>query len=155
MSQSRHLEPRALHLLDIENLVRGLVTFDRVAAAWSEYTDTVPVGDTDHVIVGFCPETAAIGAFALPPQVRKVIGRRGKDSADLALTDCLDLSFMIRRYTQVYIASADHHFAPLATTLVTHGLTVTQVLGASTRSVALGRVCPNHLRLPLGFDRVA
>lgn len=155
--QPTRLQPtRALHLVDIENLVRGQVTFARVQAAWDEYQTATLLTPADHVIVGFCPETAAIGAFALPAHVRKAIGRRGKDSADHALTDPLDLDFVITHYTEVYIASADSHFTTLATQLTRSGIPVHNILGAARGiSHTLINECASSRQLPCRFDHVA
>lgn len=145
--------PRTIHLIDIENLLNGLVTFERVTAAWQEYTLTVEVGEHDQIYVGFCPKTAAFGAFALPPRVSKLIGRPGKDSADLALTHVAAPGFIIHRFERAVIASADHHFTALAAALTRAGLEVIQVLGAANLvSPKLTRACTSTRRMPLRFE---
>jgi hypothetical protein len=115
---------RTLHLIDIENLVRGQVSPVTVRQAWEAYTGTVGVGPGDQVRVACATNTAACVAFAVPRRLQLLIGGHGRDAADNALIDSVDAAFTARRFATVIIASADHGFAPLAASLGALGCTV-------------------------------
>lgn len=138
-----------LHLLDVENMLGGLVSPERVAELWLAYQAAAPVRCGDHVIAGFGPRTAAAGVFDLPASVRKLVGADGFDSADRVLIDAVEVRHAVHRYDRVLIGSGDARFAALAWALRSQGLPVLLVdTKASRISWLLQRVCQGHVAIP-------
>lgn len=140
---------RTLHLLDLENMLGGIVTSHLVAEMWTTYEQLAPVAVGDHVIAGFGPYAAVEGVFALPTSVRKLVGTVGRDSADRVLIDAVDVDLTCRRFARVVISSVDGRFAPLAWALRSRGARVLFVdTKASAVSWMLYRSCEAHLTIP-------
>ena len=75
---------RALHLVDIENLMGGPEAGTvALHQAVSDYRDAVPMTDGDHVVIGANPQLGAV-AKACWQSARLVVGG-GPDGADTAL----------------------------------------------------------------------
>lgn len=140
---------RSLHLLDVENMLGGLVTSSRVSEMWASYQLNAPVAVGDHVVAGFGPMTAEEGVFALPPTVRKLVAPAGPDAADRILIEAVDVEFVHRRFARVIIASGDARFAPLAWQLRLLDVRVLYVdTKASGVSWLLHRCCYGHITIP-------
>ena len=104
----RHV-PRTLHLIDLENLCR--VTPRSVSRAWRLYTASVGVYNDDGVMVAVDVSRAFTVADALPSGIRLLTGR-GRNGADRALLEAVDIGWAKRCFERVVVASGDHVFAP-------------------------------------------
>lgn len=144
----RSTRPRTLHLVDLENLVGGIVSSALVAEAWEEYARVTGLRAGDQVIVSVARRHAVDAFFALPAGIRRVIGSNAPDGADVALLDDVDVADVARRFGQVVIASGDHAFVPLARSIVELGVPVIQVIGAGHTSTDLYSACGTQLHLP-------
>jgi hypothetical protein len=122
--------PRALHLIDLENLLGTQRDAAAVADVWSEYVDTVGIGVADSVLVGTETAWSARAWFALPEHgLRRVCGK-GPDAADRALLAAVDIDHDLARFPTLVIASGDQAFAPLARAARARGCRVELVIGA-------------------------
>lgn len=129
----------AHHIVDLENLVVGGVSYassprdvgDGImtsALKWYQ-EDMVRPGDLAHYGIDV---TRADLLFGLPAGAGCV--GHGKDGADRALLQRIDIAATARGCTDLVIASGDHCFAPVALEARTLGLRVTVV--AWQRSLA-------------------
>ena len=155
---------RALHLLDVENLLGGRVTSSRVKALWELYCMTAEVEEVDLVVAACSHRSASQVLFALPSRVRVVIGSDVPDGADVALLDAVDASRQAARFARVVVGSGDHAFAPLAQEFVAAGCPVDLVTGPGFSARRLRMVCRSHRHFsyhrlpqvwPIGSDRVS
>ncbi|KAA9374845.1 hypothetical protein F5972_30040 [Microbispora cellulosiformans] len=108
-------QARALHVVDIENLVGAAYpTAAQAEQAMQAYAAVALVADRDHMIVGCSPMAARWVGWARPAGSRLVV-RHGKDGADLALLEELsDREHIAARYGRVVIGSGDGIFAESA-----------------------------------------
>lgn len=136
--ENRHYSGRALHLVDVENLVGG-TTFSEVdvAVTAAAYERVASIGLRDLVTVASSHFTAMPTWFGWGSARRLV--RSGPDGADLALIEVIETEGVATRFSRVVIASGDRIFAQSAARLQAQGVEVTVV----TRAEALS----NHLRL--------
>lgn len=128
----RHGTPgRTLHLIDIENLVRGSgASHAQVAEALAAYRATVVVGSGDHVVIASGRRLLMAAGLAWPG-ARLLLGA-GVDGADLALLDASLPALAAAAYDREAIGSGDGIFAARAGELRRAGLVVTVVsLGES------------------------
>lgn len=148
-STGKHRAPetRSLHLIDLENLVGGVVTAERVRAVWQRYVEVVGVDRDDAVVVSVAKRNSAVAAFNLPPNILRVIGQDVHDGADVALAEAVDVRHSATRFSRVYLASCDHYFSGLAREFRALGRPVTQVIGSALVSAELYRACPSNLYL--------
>lgn len=120
---------RRLVLIDIENVVGGLVC-DEKCAACARLTIRCAVGThpMDQVVVATCHKGYQHVAWSWPKARRLV--RSGQDGADLALLDVLRED-VASRFAHVVLVSGDGIFADAVTDLGHRG---THVTVASRRS---------------------
>jgi hypothetical protein len=144
---------RALHLIDLENLLGTARDPEAVAAVWRAYERQVVIGCRDHLVVATGPSLAPAAWFGLPRRARRLVGR-GVDGADKALLESIDPEHLARRYQRLVLASGDGIFAALARRLATLDVPVWQVTGMGRTSLALSYACPRHVALFEG-DRQA
>jgi len=135
---------RTLHLLDIENLLGGRVTAARVKVMFALYCETAEVDVADLVVAACSHRFASKVLFALPAQVRVVIGADVPDGADLALLDAVDAQSQAARFARVVVGSGDHAFAPLAQEFVVAGCPADMVTGSGFTARRLRMVCRSH-----------
>lgn len=143
---SRHLTGRTAVLVDIENII-GSTNFDAcdVTMARARIHEMVDCPDDAHVIVATTVGHLLCPAHAGWPGAR-LVWRRGKDGADLALADVALNENLIARFDRVVLASGDGIFAVVATWLQQHGVAVTVVSRPESLSRALaGRVADVRL----------
>jgi hypothetical protein len=120
---------RAMHLLDIENLVGSTrPTTCEVQEIMTIYESLVPIGARDHYVV-------AVNHTALLPvgiafRGVRLLARSGPDGADRALVEAAYHDRIDLRFERVVIGSGDGYFTSLAAWLTRAGL---QVTVASTR----------------------
>lgn len=128
---------RAIHLLDLENLVgTGRPTAAMITDAARAYAEVVRVGATDHFVLGCGSSTAFSAFFAWPWPSRRVLGS-GQDGADLALLDVLMTEDLSGRYERIYVGSGDHAFEPAVRALVGAGVDVKVVARPSSLAMSL------------------
>jgi len=119
-------QPRAVHLIDAENLCGSpLLTASAVRDLRRTYTDRVPVGPMDQIILA----SAHISVLALQagwPGQRYVM-RSGPNGADIRLAEIVAEEQLQRRFQHVYFGSGDGGLAPFAGFLEGNGVPVTAV----------------------------
>ena len=115
---------RALHLIDIENLVGGPEAGAPVLRQTrSDYRDVVPSADHDHYVIGANPRFGA-SAMAYWPSAR-LVARPGSDGADIALIKWVrDVEFIVARYDRLVIGSGDGDFLDVVMVFEQSGLAV-------------------------------
>lgn len=127
---------RALHLIDIENLLGknpAEASPSEFVQAAAKYEAVAGPAAIDHLIVGCDPVNAIDAATALPGA--RLVTRRGPDGGETAILDSLDADDIARRYEHVYIASGDCAFTWLLYELIDRAVPVTFVV-ASKRSLS-------------------
>lgn len=144
---------RCLQLIDADNLVGGTrfsATTTRVVLR--TYLSAVGVRSGDHAVLGIAAShaPALLGMIPAPFQMR--IGR-GRDGADHAIADAVDLHHAARRFDILIIASGDHFFTETALQARCLGMTVWLVSGYGVVSRDLAAVCSVQVRLPLSGVR--
>lgn len=135
---------RALHLLDVENLLGGHVTASRVKVLWDLYSATAQVDKVDLVVAACSHRFASRVLFALPSRVRVVIGADAHDGADVALLEAVDASLQATRFTRVVVGSGDHAFTAMAQEFVAAGCPADLVTGIGFTARRLRMVCRSH-----------
>ncbi|MEY4275659.1 MAG: hypothetical protein RIS26_122 [Actinomycetota bacterium] len=119
----KNKQQRALHVVDVENEIMsgnfGVTDVVRLHTAWDA---TVPVGETDQFYLASGTRTKEALAFGW--QNARIEFRPGKDGADDALVEYLDIAYVARQFTHVYIGSGDHKLQPSAKALIEAGVTV-------------------------------
>ncbi|MFP5377101.1 MAG: NYN domain-containing protein [Acidimicrobiia bacterium] len=133
----RHGTPgRTLHLIDIENLVRGSgATPAEVAGALAAYRAAVAIGPGDHVVIASGRRLLMAAGLAWPG-ARLLLGA-GVDGADLALLDASPPAAVAAAYDRVVIGSGDGIFATRAAELRRAGVVVAVVSLATSLAVDL------------------
>ena len=129
---------RALHLVDIENLMggpeAGVVALHR---AVSDYRDAVPITDGDHVVIGANPQLGVV-AKACWQSARLVVGG-GPDGADTALLGTVkDTDWVAARYDLIVVGSGDGIFEVVARKFRLCGLAVGVASRRGSLSCVLG-----------------
>jgi hypothetical protein len=114
---------RRLVLIDVENVVGGLVCSEEAAEdARCAIARAIGAHPMDQVVVATCHKGYAYVAWTWPKARRLV--RSGEDGADLALLDVLGED--VREHFQhVVLVSGDGIFAEAVTALGAYGVTVT------------------------------
>lgn len=117
---------RALHVVDVENEIMsgtfGLQDVELLHSAWNA-TVKPQAGDQYFLASGTrTKEQLAFGWRGTRP-----VFRDGIDGADDAIIDFLDVDFIAKRFTHVYIGSGDHKIQPKAKALIEAGVKVTIV----------------------------
>jgi hypothetical protein len=139
---------RALHLVDLENLMGTPSPAQGVTArTWASYRSCIQPGD--QVVVATSHHTAFTAWFELPRTGIQLVVRSGRDGADLALLDSIDLPHAASRFEWLVLASGDGIFASTARQARLLGMRAWQVTGTSTSSRALTRACQIHSHLNL------
>ena len=139
---------RALHLVDLENLVGPAERdLDRLAALAVELRRLGGVGAGDHVVVATNPGQilAAAGAF---PGARLLVGR-GPDGADRALLEGRSALEVVRCYDRLVVMSGDHIFVDLAGSVRRWGRPVRVVAHRGALSGRLARAASEVRELRL------
>lgn len=117
---------RALHLVDVENLV-GASNFTeaQVAMVRNEYFQTVQPGQMDQFFVASSKHNQLATAFGWPNCQRKFLS--GEDGADYLLAKRVIDVLLEGNFNHVYVASGDHSLADFVDYLQGHGIKVTVV----------------------------
>lgn len=116
-------EDRAIHLVDIENLLEGPTFSDiDVMGLMESYFILSERRVGDHVVIATC-HRAALAAWFGCPDARRLV-RSGLDGADLALLDVMTSEKLAARYDRVVIGSGDGIFSEAAAELQAQGASV-------------------------------
>lgn len=149
-NRCRHTGPagRTLHLIDVENLVRGSgASAADVVDAFAAYRSAVAVRTGDHVVIASGCRLLVPSGLAWPG-ARLLLGR-GPDGADLALLRASEPAAVAAAYSRVVIASGDGIFAPRAAELRRAGLVVVVVSLRDSLSIDLRDNAALVRRLPV------
>lgn len=147
----RSTASRKIVLLDIENMMFGAHETDAVRNRSAEILALAEARrPTDMVIVG-CNPSMAFRAKDLFPNAQIVTGR-GKDGADAALIDMIDIRHAAERFNELVIVSGDHAFAPIAHAARKVGLSVRVVAPRHGLSTALRVFADTAVILPDDAD---
>lgn len=118
---------RALHLIDLENLLGGR-NFTAREAVWARaaYLATAPDANVSHLVLATSHHAALAAWFAWPGSARRLV-QSGPSGADLALLELISDEGVARRYERIVIGSGDGIFAFPAAQLQAAGCPVTVV----------------------------
>lgn len=145
-----HFNGRAVHLIDAENLLGGPnAPGNAIDQLWSVYRYGIPSTPSDQYFWASSQRLARNAVGILPAQGLRVLVRDGKDGADDALIDMVDMGHLARRYERLVIASGDGKFADVAVAARDAGLHVHLVTGISDCSRRLNRMASTRARLRL------
>src|ERR1700733_9150669 len=137
---------RALHVVDIENLVGAAVpTLDLVSAVQGRYLASLAFGADDQVVLA-ASHLGLLNAGLGWPHARYRV-RSGKDGADLELIDVLEHENVATRFSRVVIGSGDGRFGGPAASLAARGVRTTVVSRRSSLSPGLARVAGDVIYL--------
>lgn len=138
---------RKIVVIDIENMMFGQHVNSSEPDRSVEILDLAQARrPTDMVIVG-CNPQLAFSAKELFPHAQIVTGK-GKDGADRALIDKIDLHHVSDRFDELCIVSGDHAFAPIAHAASQAGLKVRVVAPSFGLSTALRVYADTAVLLP-------
>jgi len=130
---------RALHVVDIENLVGASVpTLDRVSEVQGQYLACLRFGADDQVVLA-ASHLGLLNAGLGWPHARYEV-RSGKDGADLALIDVLEHENVAARFSHVVIGSGDGLFGDAAGHLADRGVHITVVSRRGSLARDLARI---------------
>ena len=141
---------RALHLIDLENLCgAGSTTTEDAARVLAAYVDAVKIGPADSIHIGVAHHMATAVMPVLCVFPGRLHVRSGRDGAETALLESIDLVHISTRFSRLIIASADRTFTEAADEAHRLGMTVWQVTGRGGLSRELSRVTDLRMRLRL------
>jgi NYN domain len=137
---------RALHVVDIENLVGAAVpTLDLVSAVQGRYLASLAFGADDQVVLA-ASHLGLLNAGLGWPHARYRV-RSGKDGADLELIDVLEHENVAARFTHVVIGSGDGLFGQAAASLAARGVRITVVSRWGSLAYDLAKVAGDVIYL--------
>lgn len=143
--------PRALHLIDIENLV-GSPLFDcssEVRVALHAYRTRVRVLPGDAAVIAtaqtFAPLLVGIDLAGM--QLR--VAGNGPDAADHVLLNAAPIGYVASRFGLLVIASGDGIFTDIAVQAANRGMTTWLVTGRGACAARLRASCAMRTRLVL------
>jgi hypothetical protein len=137
---------RALHVVDIENLVGAAVpTLDLVSAVQGRYLASLAFGADDQVVLA-ASHLGLLNAGLGWPHARYRV-RSGKDGADLELIDVLEHENVAARFTHVVIGSGDGLFGRAAASLAARGVRITVVSRWGSLAYDLAKVAGDVIYL--------
>jgi hypothetical protein len=141
---------RGIHLIDAENLLGGPnAQAGAIRHLWEVYRYNIPTTANDQYFWASSQRLARNAVGALPAQGLRILVRDGRDGADDALIDIVDLEHLARRFQRLVIASGDGKFADLAIAARAAGLHVHLVTGVSDCARRLNRMATTRARLKL------
>ena len=130
------VKKRSIHLIDLENLLESPIFSELEAlVAFEAFKAVADAAEGDHLVVATSHHGAEAAWFGCPGARRLV--RSGRDGADLALVDVIELENLAGRYDRVVIGSGDGIFAFPAASLQQSGCEVTVVSRVGTLSTKL------------------
>lgn len=139
-------DERALHVVDIENLVGAPIpSRAMVSQVQLRYLECLGFGADDQVVLA-TSHHALLNAGLGWPRARHLV-RSGKDGADLELIDVLEHENVPTRFRHVVIGSGDGRFSQAAATLGARGIRVTVVSRWGSLARDLARVAADVIYL--------
>lgn len=128
---------RALHLVDVENLMGGPSSgVGQMVDVFERYRIAAPFSAGDHVVIAANPVIALDAKVAWPEA--RLLARRGRDGADIGLLEeVADVQFGGTRYDTIVVGSGDGVFEIVAEVYRPLGLSVGVVSQRSRLSYAL------------------
>lgn len=151
--EQRSDRSRKIVLIDLENMLFG--THHSTDASDHDSSQQIlslaeARRPTDHLIVGCNPHLAFLAKDLFP--TASIVTGKGKDGADLALVESLDLEHAAARFDELCIVSGDHAFTMLAQQSRRAGLTVRVVAPHAGLSTALRLQANTSIFLPNTVD---
>lgn len=144
---------RAVHLIDAENLGGGPdMGIDEIRYMLHFYFQNVPATANDQFYLAGSSHFIKRAITALPDRDVRLLVRDGKDGADHALLDSIDIDHVARQFDRLVIASGDGAFEGLALEARARDLHVQVVCGVGTLSRSLCRAASTVSRLKLRFE---
>ena len=139
---------RALHLVDIENLVGAPIpSLGQVTEVQDWYMTKLGCGADDHVVMAASHLGLLNAALGWPHARYRV--RSGPNGADLELLDVLLHENVAARFNHVVIGSGDGGFFDAAASLADRGVWVTVVSRPGSLSGRLARVARDVVYLDI------
>ena len=139
---------RTLHVIDLENLAAGADKSEtEFLDVVDRYRSVARIAPEDVVEVAVDASAWSRVAFTLPPSWRVRFGY-GRDGADRALLNAVDLRVAAGRFDRVVIGSGDSAFVGLATSVTGAGRRVDVVSRPASLSRRLARAATVVLPLP-------
>lgn len=139
-----------MHLIDAENLLGGPnAPADAISRLWQVYRYGIPTTANDQFFWASSQRLARTAVGTLPAQGLRLLVRDGKDGADDALIDTVDVEHLGKRFERLVIASGDGKFTDVAVAARAAGLHVHLVTGISDCSRRLARAASTRARLRL------
>jgi hypothetical protein len=138
---------RAIHLVDLDNLVAGPSHPERVPAALATYLAASGYRTGDHLYVASDRTLAATAVFEIPVGSRYLVAR-GPDGADRRLLEVAPAGHIAQRYSNLVIGSGDGAFADLALAAGARGMAVTVLACAGSISRRLQAAAGHTITLP-------
>jgi len=106
---------RQLVAIDFDSVTgMALQTPDEVALVLDTLWEALSIHPTDSVVIGMCSITMQLGLPAFARRNVQYVVRDGKDGADLAIADAIDLVHQAKRHQCLTVVTGDHFFAELA-----------------------------------------
>lgn len=145
-SKSPNHPPRALHLIDLENLVGSdACTADAAALAYRAYVQSVPQSPFDQYILATSHHNVL--AMASWPHGRRLV-RSGPNGAEIELCEAANELDVAAKFSSIVVASGDHYFAAPVKEWKASGLYVTVVGVQKQVSHLLYKVAHRYIGLP-------
>jgi hypothetical protein len=142
-------------LVDIANLIGSGHFTQEQAERWKRILfSEIGYGNSDIAQVATGSGTKSEVAFAFQPI--RVEAAHGQNGADFALSDHIsNIAAVAASYSEVVIASGDHHFAESAKRLIAAGVKVTVVTGIGRLHGDFLDLALTHIDLKEGWEIVS
>ena len=146
---------RALHLVDVENLMGGpLQGHAALSASLASFARAAQVQPGDHVTVGVNPGLA-FGVWDVWPHARLAVGGgpNGADNALLATVEAVD--WVAPRYDRIVVGSGDGIFSVVVATYRAMGIPVGLVSRATSLSMTMAALASWVALIPSGKESLS
>lgn len=141
---------RKIVLVDLENMLFGNHEGSGAVIEHNRSKEILGLAQArrpgDNIIVGCNPQLVFLAADLFPGS--QIVTGKGKDGADRALIDALDLDHAAERYDELCIVSGDHLFCNVAHPARQAGLSVRIVAPHAGLSTALRVFADTAVFLP-------
>ena len=145
---------RKIVLIDLENMLFGSHEGSDDAQSQNRSAEILSLAQArrpeDTIIVGCNPQLVFLANELFP--VSQIVVGKGKDGADNALIDALDLDRAVERYAELCIVSGDNAFCAIAHPARAAGLSVRIVAPHAGLSTALRVFADTAVFLPEPAD---
>jgi len=148
--ERREQKSRKIVLIDLENMMFGQHDSERRTDRSTEILELAQARRPgDMVIVGCNPQLAFLAQEYFP--TAKIVTGKGKDGADRALVEAIDIQHAADRYSELCIVSGDHAFCEVAHAARQAGLRIRVVAPHAGLSVALRVYADTAVVIPEPF----